>query len=180
MSTIHQIRVVFDPPEDRLLMSIISKDGLEYRMWLTRRFVTLMWPNLVKLAEATPEAAAQQSEEARQSVVRFQHEQAVRSAQFSSTYDSEKVVRQSLGDSPVLITQGSIKRSDDVKEPNRIAFMSKDGKPITLAVDTLLLHSLLRLVRNAVKKADWDLDLGPLSGEGITAQDGDTAQRVIN
>ena len=43
MSTIHQMRVEFDPPEDRLLMSIISKDGKEFRMWFTRRFVSLSY-----------------------------------------------------------------------------------------------------------------------------------------
>lgn len=180
MSTIHQMRVEFDPPEDRLLMSIIAKDGKEFRMWFTRRFIKLLWPNLVKLAESTPEAAAQQSDAARTSVVRFQHEKAVASGRFTSKYDSDKVTSQHFGEEPVLITQGSIRRIDNPKGSNQIAFAAKDGRPVTMALDDVLLHSMVRLLRNAAKKAGWDLDLGALAGEAVATRDGQPVPKVLN
>jgi hypothetical protein len=180
MSTIHQMRVEFDAPEDRLLLSIIGRDGMEIKMWLTRRFVRLLWPNLLKLAESTPEAVAQQTPEAKTSVVRFQHEQALAAARFSSRYDADKVTSQPLGEAPVLITQGKIKRLDDRKGANQIAFVSKDGKPVTMALDDVLLHSLSRLIRDAAKRAGWDLNLGSLTTETTAAQDGKPATRVLN
>ena len=180
MSTIHQMRVEFDPPEDRLLMSVIAKDGREFRMWLTRRFVKLMWPNLLRLAESTPEAAAQKNDAARTSVVRFQHERAVSSGQFTSTYDKDKVTSQHFGEAPVLITQGSIKRVDNPKGVNQVAFTSKDGKPVTMAIDDVLLHAMVRLIRNAARKAGWELDLGALAGDTIATKDGQPVPRVLN
>lgn len=180
MSTIYQMRVEFDAPEDRLLMSIISKDGTEFRMLFTRRFVRLLWPNLLKLAESTPEAAAQQSEAARESIVRFQHETAVASTKFTSRYDKDKVVSQYFGEEAVLITEGRIKRTDDPKGPNQVMFTAKDGRPVTMAIDDVLLHSMVRLIRNAAGKAGWDLDLGALAGETGAAQDGQKAPRVLN
>ncbi len=180
MSTIHQMRVEFDPPEDRLLMSIISKDGKEFRMLLTRRFVRLLWPNLVKLAESTPEAAAQQSDAARKSIVRFQHEKALASSKFTDKYDKDRVVSQYFGEAPVLITEGRIKRIDNPKGPNQVAFMAKDGRPVTMALDDVLLHSMARLIRNAAQKAGWDLDLGALAGDTAATKDGQPASRVLN
>ncbi|MEN3977061.1 hypothetical protein [Emcibacter sp. SYSU 3D8] len=180
MSTIHQMRIEFDAPEDRLLMSIISKDGKEFRMWFTRRFILLLWPNLLKLAESTPEAAAQASEAARRSIVRFQHEKALAASKFTTTYDKDKVVSQHFGEEPVLITQGGIRRIDNPKGPNQVAFMTKDGKPVTMAMDDVLLHSMARLIRNAVKKAGWNLDLGVLAGETPAAADAQPTPRVLN
>lgn len=179
MSTIHQMRVEFDAPEDRLLVSVLSRDGAELKLWLTRRFVRLLWPNLLKLAAATPEAAAQQSPEAKSSVVRFQHEQALAKTRFSSRYDSDRIVSHPFGEAPLLITQGKIKRTENGKEPNQLSFMAKDGRPVTFSLDNVLLHSLARLIRNASRKAGWELELDVLTGEP-PARDGQATPRVIN
>jgi hypothetical protein len=163
MSTIHQMRVQYIAPEDRLLLSVIARDGTEVKLWLTRRFVRLLWPNLVKLAESTPEAAAQPTPGGRTSVVRFQHEQAIAKARFGAAYDSDKVVSQPLGPDPVLITKGAVRRKPAAGDSNQLALVSVDGKPVTLALDDTLLHSLTRLIRNAAKAGEWDLSLGTLT-----------------
>ncbi|MBI1181551.1 MAG: hypothetical protein GC201_13440 [Alphaproteobacteria bacterium] len=165
MSSIHQMRVEFIPPEDRLLLSVISRDGMEVKLWLTRRFVRLLWPNLLKLAESTPEAAAQQSPEAKSSIMRFQHEKALAEARFGKKYDGDKVVDRPFGEAPLLVTKGQIRRVSEPKVGNRLAFVSQDDKPITLTLDDVLLHSLCRLIREAARKAEWDLGLGGLSAE---------------
>ena len=48
---LHQLKVDYDAEQDRLLMQVATSEGVEVRLWLTRRFVKLLWPLLVKLAE---------------------------------------------------------------------------------------------------------------------------------
>ena len=48
---LHQLKIDFNAEQDRLLMLVSTDDGAVVRMWLTRRFVKLLWPLLVKLAE---------------------------------------------------------------------------------------------------------------------------------
>jgi hypothetical protein len=178
MSAIHQMRVEFKAPEDRLLFSVISRNGTEVTLWMTRRFVRLLWPNLVKLASSTPEAAAQQSPDARKSVLRFQHEKALASAKFGSSYDRDKVTSRPLGETPVLVTKARTRRTTDPKGPNQLSFATEDDKPITLSLDDVMLHSLCRLIRQASDKAEWNLTLGDLSPEARPQQAGQAATRL--
>jgi hypothetical protein len=63
---LHQLKVDYNAEQDRLLMQIAASDAVELRMWLTRRFVKLLWPLLVKLAEeASPRIRTQANPEAR-------------------------------------------------------------------------------------------------------------------
>ena len=64
---LHQLKIDFDAEQDRMLMLIAASEQIEVRMWLTRRFVKLLWPLLVKLAEeASPRIRTQPNPEARQ------------------------------------------------------------------------------------------------------------------
>ena len=59
---LHQLKIDFNAEQDRLLMLVSTDDGAEVRMWITRRFVKLLWPLLVKLAEeASPRIKVQAS-----------------------------------------------------------------------------------------------------------------------
>ena len=48
---LHQLKVDYDAEQDRLLMMVATSESVELRLALTRRFVKLLWPLLVKLAE---------------------------------------------------------------------------------------------------------------------------------
>jgi len=45
---LHQLKVEYEPEQDRLLMLVATNEGMELRLTLTRRFVKLLWPLLVK------------------------------------------------------------------------------------------------------------------------------------
>jgi hypothetical protein len=60
-------------------MLVATSEGVELRLALTRRFVKLLWPLLVKLAEeASPRIRTQASPEARKALLGLEHEHAVR------------------------------------------------------------------------------------------------------
>jgi hypothetical protein len=40
-----------------------------------------------------------------------------------------------------------------------VALHPSDGQGVTLSFDSVLLHSLCRLLQAAVKKSDWDMEL---------------------
>jgi hypothetical protein len=48
---LHQLKVEYDAEQDRLIMLVATSEPVELRLALTRRFVKLLWPLLVKLAE---------------------------------------------------------------------------------------------------------------------------------
>ncbi len=53
-SALHQITMSYAPEEDRLLLRISTADKTEYQLWLTRRFVGVLWTALMKRKEKQP------------------------------------------------------------------------------------------------------------------------------
>ena len=66
---LEQITIEFVAEQDRLLMRLAGDGRSEVLLWLTRRCVKLLWPQLVKLAESTPGIAVQPAPEARQALL---------------------------------------------------------------------------------------------------------------
>ena len=85
---LHQLKVDYEAEQDRLVMLVATSESVELRLALTRRFVKLLWPLLVKLAEeASPRIRTQASPEARKALLGLEHEYAVSKADFSKPYD---------------------------------------------------------------------------------------------
>ena len=60
MATIEQIQIKFVAVEDRLLLRVSSSDELEFRFWMTRRFIDLIWPALHQAVAEAPHAIFQE------------------------------------------------------------------------------------------------------------------------
>jgi hypothetical protein len=154
---LHQMKVDYDAEQDRLLMLVATNDGVEVRLWLTRRFVKLLWPLLVKLAEeASPRIRTQANPEARKALLGMEHEHAVAKADFSKPYEAATLATP-LGEKPVLLAR--IQTGHDRNGQPVVALHPADGQGITLTFDSVLLHSVCRLLQAAVKKSDWDMEL---------------------
>ncbi|MBI9076098.1 MAG: hypothetical protein JEZ02_11865 [Desulfatibacillum sp.] len=159
MSGSTQINVRYDAAEDRLLlrMNTPTPDGsAEYRLWLTRRFVQLMWQGLEKsmAADQTADPAVQSSQ--REAVRQFKEEAALSSADFATPYRKEAVVTP-LGPDPILITKMQIKQAEGGK---KVLIMSgEDGPSVTLALAENMLHSVRKLIADASDRAQWGLSL---------------------
>lgn len=173
---LHQLKVDYNAEQDRLLMLIAASDAVELRMWLTRRFVKLLWPLLVKLAEeASPRIRTQANPEARKALLGIEHQQAVQKADFSKAYDS-KSRNMPLGEEPLLL--GRIQTGHDRKGQPVLALHPAEGQGVTLTLDAVLLHSVCRLLQAAVKKSGWDMDLKLPGAEPVAAEE--RAGRTLN
>jgi hypothetical protein len=155
---LHQLKVDYDAEQDRLLMLVATSEGVELRLALTRRFVKLLWPLLVKLAEeASPRIRTQASPEARKALLGLEHEYAVSRADFSKPYDAGEAAARPLGETPLLLAR--IQTGHDRNGQPVVALHPAEGQGITLTFDSVLLHSVCRLLQAAVKKSDWDMEL---------------------
>ena len=154
---LHQLKVDYEPEQDRLLMLVATSESVELRLALTRRFVKLLWPLLVKLAEeASPRIRTQANPDARKALLGLEHEYAVSRADFSKPYDAGDSARP-LGDAPLLLVR--IQTGHDRTGQPVVALHPAEGQGVTLTFDSVLLHSVCRLLQAAVKKSDWDMEL---------------------
>lgn len=154
---LHQLKVDYDAEQDRLVMLAATSEAVELRLALTRRFVKLLWPLLVKLAEeASPRIRMQSNPEARKALLGLEHEHAVSKADFSKPYDAGESSRP-LGETPLLLAR--IQTGHDRAGQPVVALHPAEGQGVTLTFDSVLLHSLCRLLQAAVKKSDWDMEL---------------------
>jgi hypothetical protein len=174
---LQQLKVDYDAEQDRLLMLIATSDALELRMWLTRRFVKLLWPLLVKLAEeASPRIRTQANPEARKALLGIEHQQAVQKADFSKAYEGTPRTTP-LGEEPLLL--GRIQTGRDRKGQPVVALHPAEGQGVTLTFDSVLLHSVCRLLQAAVKKSGWDMELKLPGAEGSQPAE-DRVRRTLN
>jgi hypothetical protein len=174
---LNQLKIDYVPEQDRLLLLISASEAVEVRMWLTRRFVKLLWPLLVRLAEeGSPRIRAQPNPEARKALLGLEHEQAVQKADFSKPYD-ETARATPLGEAPLLMAR--IQTGHDPNGQPVVALHPVEGKGLTLTLDPVLLHSVCRLLQAAVKKSDWDMVL-KLPGAVLEEAAAEGTPRTIN
>jgi len=173
---LHQVKIDFVAEQDRLLMLIAASEKVEVRMWLTRRFVKLLWPLLVKLAEeVSPRIRTQANPEVRKALLGIEHEQAVQRANFSKPYD-DSTRATPLGAEPLLLAR--IQTGHDPSGHPVVALHPAEGQGLTLTLDPVLLHSVCRLLQAAVKKSDWDMEL---QLPGVAPEEApERARRTIN
>ena len=158
---LERIRIEFDAEQDRLLMRILIDGGSEVLLWITRRCVKRFWHALLKMAEWKPEIRLQASAEARTAVLHFEHEKALQEVKFSKPGEPEpprtEPRTQPLGPSPLLITRIQARRMPDGR--TQVAMLPTEGQGAHLSLSDNLLHGLMRLVQQAVAKAEWELEL---------------------
>lgn len=154
MSQIDQIQITYVPDEDRLLLRLSTQAQEEFRLWLTRRLVKLLRPALDQSLAAQPRIQTQASAEARQELLRFEHERVVRTADFHTPYRAADK-QLPLGPQPLVITRITLRRQDDGGVALSLA--PTQGQGVDLALTPPLLHSLVALLDSALAKSDWGL-----------------------
>jgi len=153
---IHQIQMSYNAQEDRILLRVLSTQRAEFRFWMTRRYVKLLWAVLIKMLERDPVAAVHADENVRRTMMGVQHEVAVRGGEFTKPYE-EGVAVMPLGITPVLLARVSGKQAEN-QQPT-LSLHPAQGQGIDIGVNTPLLHMISKLLVDAVAQSDWDLKL---------------------
>jgi len=153
-----QIKFEVNRTEDRLLLRISAKENpsscVEYRFWLTRRFVHIFFKAIDKLIEDELAANVQVSPDAIAAMKKFQHEAALSKADFSTTYDANTENCRIFEEEPLLVTTLKIKKKKKGKYVLSILDNKNLGIHLTAGMD--LLHSLQKMLFDSVVNAEWN------------------------
>jgi hypothetical protein len=170
MARLKQLNLQYQPLEDRAYLRINTAEGAEFRFWMTRRYVQILWPVLIKLLESDDPLETEPPPEARRQILSFQQEAALRSADFDTVY-REDAAEFPLGETALLLSKIQAKRS--AEGPPILCMHDDTSKGIEFAISQTLLHSFCKLVSDIAQKAGWDLDLdGGLASAAVPAGDG--------
>ncbi|MGB0721694.1 MAG: hypothetical protein ACPGU7_04780 [Gammaproteobacteria bacterium] len=159
MARLHQLNILFQPAEDRLLLRVRMDDGGVINLWLTRRYTRMLWKTLNEMSDAYAAEAAPGQGEARAAVKAFQKEQALAQSNFGAPYQESEQDDATfpLGRGPVLLTRIAHKINE--QGVHVVSMGPEKGAMIDIACDVKLLHSLIKLLSDGVARADWDLDI---------------------
>lgn len=161
-SPLHQMTMSFSAEEDRMLLRLSTRDKTEYQLWLTRRFVKVLWGALIKILEHVPKDAPR----IKGPVLAAEHMEAVQTAELSRKHDegTKKVTSK-----PELIIGGTVK--EVAGGMTRLVFNTKGGLSYTFTLNKKFLHLLLHLTSSCTAKAKWDLETAVGSGNVIMPAD---------
>ena len=150
--------MAYQAQEDRILLRVLSTDRAEFRFWMTRRYVKLLWTVFLKMLEMDPKTVVQAEPAVRRAVIDMQHSAAVEKGKdkLAKPFEEGAAVMP-LGDAPILLSRVSGKRPPN--QPGQLSLHPEQGQGIDLGVDTNLLHMLSKLVVDAVAQSDWDIKL---------------------
>lgn len=155
MSNLQQMQLTYDQLQDRLVLILYTQDWCEYRFWITRRAVRMLWKMLTELLARDQKDQQQHQQESQQIGKKIEQETSQRQP-LAEQYSS-RLTRKPLGEEPLLIYKvmaspgkqgGSFLRLEDIQ-----------GRSIEFGGDSKIITALCQLIRRITKQAEWDLHL---------------------
>ncbi len=158
---LEQFNATYDALQDRIQMKIRASNETEYRFWITRRFLSLLWPILMKMADDFSARNAPDDLLVRSTLAEMAHGNAVSQADFSSEYKDGSQFP--LGLEPVLLAKINLRPL--IGNTQTLILLPNQGQGINLNLDEKLVHVLARLLQQTATVADWalKLDVTPVS-----------------
>jgi hypothetical protein len=174
---LHQIQVIYRPDEDRLLCRASFKETgelHELRAWLTRRMVRNLWPAILQTLEKQVALEKPDAAHASADIVGMEHQASVDTIRGTGSFDAPyeaEAVHFPLGEMPILVEKVDL--TVGAGQPVRVNLSPADGHGFEIGFNLTVLHGFCALLKDAVKQAEWDLEL---EMPGLEAP----ASRVLN
>lgn len=168
VDTVAQFNLQFEPVEDRLYLSIKTQADNEVKIWLTRRYVKLLFNAIDQQQgmiakhfhniEVSPIISNKQTTD-NQSDNAVNDSLAVDEAPISFDINTAQTNRPSMSDEPILVTRISLQEQSNGQLNLVFGQEQKGSMQMELGLNHELLHTLMHLLDEAAKNADWDLAL---------------------
>ena len=183
---LHQLTMTYSPEQDRVMLRIGTKKNTEYQLWMTRRFVRIMWRALIKIMESDPNLAKnqipqdketrdssakdqatkdevpkekitnEQAPEVKDAIMAMQHQESVQNSDFSQKH-AKGNVNLMANTGALLVIGGQVKPVN--ADRTRINLKTDKGTGIEFFLNKKLLHALCHMIIKSAQRAQWDLDL---------------------
>jgi hypothetical protein len=179
---IHQLSVAYLAHQDRILMRVNTAAAHEVRLWLTRRLMLVLWPQLSKLfsrhllrLEAAGTSLETADEDLKKMLADFRKEEFLKNADFHTPYQENQEQRP-LGEEPLLVTD-----VDAAPLPNgrlRLSFNERatgleQARNFQMDMEPKLMQGLLHLLEQALTLTQWQATFDPGS---VAVEDGAVEQ----
>ena len=180
-SPLHQLTMTYSPEQDRVMLRIGTKENTEYQLWMTRRFVRIMWRALIKIMERdtnlakdwvpedrvtedrVPKDRASKDQvpkdnipEVKDAIMAMQHQESVQNSDFSQKH-AKGNVNLMANTGALLVIGGQVKPVNE--DRTRINLKTDKGTGIEFFLNKKLLHALCHMIIKSAHRAQWDLDL---------------------
>lgn len=161
MGQLKQMQIVFVPVEDRLMFRVNTSNRQEFRFWMTRRYVGILWKAILDMlrkrhqAELPPEEVKKEAP-LEAAILSMEHQKAVEKADFTTAYQESTYLP--LGDAPILLAKVAVKVLPDQPIP-LLCMHPENGEGIEIALNDQILHSMCRLLTDCARQAEWELKL---------------------
>ena len=159
-----------------MLLRISTRDKAEFRLWLTRRAVRLLWDGLLQVIEAGPAEDTPVEADKREAILQFEHQSAVEQADFETPFQ-EAADSFPLGEEGVLVSRMHVDSKPDGAYTLRLD--PKKGKGIAINLDEKLMHSFIQMFIDFSNLAEWGLDLRLSMSESTVSTDVSPPDKVI-
>ena len=158
MAGLSQIQASFSDIEDRILLRMNTVAHTEFRFWLTRRFVSRLFPVMLDTMQAIPEVAVQKTPLNREAVMDFQRENATQNADFTTPFEENKPeTAYPLGKEGILVVKGKLQQKSE--NGFELSLKDKNNKGIDFTFNMDILYLLHKLLHDTLQKTDWEIPL---------------------
>ncbi len=155
------MQLTYVPTEDRLLFRMNTKTRQEFRFWMTRRYVGILWNSLTNIISDAEKS--KKKEETFSPVdplvestkTEIKHKEMISKSDFKTEYQESTYLP--LGEQPSLLFSVAIK-----PHPSGQALLCmhpEKGQGVELALNEQIVHSLCKLIAETTEKAGWKLEL---------------------
>ncbi|MEK9722938.1 MAG: hypothetical protein VW405_05565 [Rhodospirillaceae bacterium] len=167
-SPLHQLTMTYSPEQDRVMLRIGTKEKTEYQLWMTRRFVRVMWGALVQTIERNPELAKGVMPDVKKALMAMEHQESIQASDFSQEH-AKGNVNLTSNTGALLVTGGQVKPVNG--NLTRIKLNTENGTGIEFSLNKQLLHALCHMMVTSAQTAEWDLDLAIGDPQVVVPQD---------
>lgn len=149
---LNQLQLSYSPEQDRILLTLSTKDRAEYRIWITRRTLKGLWNLLGELKKLLLKQGMP-SMDARGATERIHKDTP---QPLASKYGTN-IAKHPLGDTPLLLNKITARPLQNGLI--NLKLESLEGVAIDFAADDGLLNALSQMLNQTATKAEWDLPL---------------------